>query len=737
MSVRMHVYGRAEQAVRGVLHTHFYYTTGTDSRSGLARRRRDGRAMAPDARSAHATSMSRLLFGVFYFAALVGWNWVCRQHYAQVTEPVIRRSSASNRIVPGRPAKATTIVGGIADVDNFPTATKLAAATTAHATSGGVGATRAAASTTASRASTSAAGGLASAGDGAATAQCGPGRKPYHTLLTTQATVYQQWQSRIMYYHWQKQKTRDGPCTEMGGFTRLVASEGGKPDGLEGEMPSAFVVQYTAAEIHRYGDFGVLNRPYSVVQWIERGGMAALAEAYVYIAETDHVLMRPLPNLATEEKAAAFSFGYMHCGPGHQSIIDKFVPGTSYRDVQPVGPSPLIIHRPALARLASKWLNVSLALKLDRTADSRFGWVLEMWGYSLTAASYARRHRHDACLPRTTIYGTHPARRPRPKPHGLRNPYSGLHTSTLWLFRWRLALAPLTCLRHACAPPLRLRCAPVIPPLHPIPLRNAAVCMRPRLGIRHEVLPTFQVEGGAGISADRARERGAYIFHYTYGIEYTMGGRPQGVNQIGEWSLDKRHCVPSRRRSPCMHAHEHTRLLSVRTLLCAPVSFLPPCAPTDGGAYPPRHMQPPPSGASDGAKWLLEAWNEASAGIAAWPTTRALGTVGWRRNKGDGISGSELAQKVMGSKWSWAGIAGLGFEPHGSLKTPWGVGAWGALPTGGGVDYTDEGFCAPGCLFADFGGGLHNLKFDFTRTPWTFKSYRLGDGTNVDGVMHN
>ena len=26
-----------------------------------------------------------------------------------------------------------------------------------------------------------------------------------------------------------------------------------------------------------------------------------------------------------------------------------------------------------------------------------------------------------------------------------------------------------------------------------------------------------------------------------------------------------------------------------------------------GGAYPPRHMQPPPSGASDGTAWLLEA----------------------------------------------------------------------------------------------------------------------------------
>ena len=42
----------------------------------------------------------------------------------------------------------------------------------------------------------------------------------------------------------------------MGGFTRLVASEDGKPDGLEAEMPSFFVRQYTTAEIARYGHFG-------------------------------------------------------------------------------------------------------------------------------------------------------------------------------------------------------------------------------------------------------------------------------------------------------------------------------------------------------------------------------------------------------------------------------------------------------------------------------------------------
>ena len=106
-----------------------------------------------------------------------------------------------------------------------------------------------------------------------------------------------------------KQRKLDGPCTPMGGFTRLVASEGGAPDGLEVEMPSVFVKQYTTAEIARYGHFGVLNRPYSVVQWIDRGGMAKLAEPYVYIAETDHVLMRPLPNLAPLARQRPSSLG--------------------------------------------------------------------------------------------------------------------------------------------------------------------------------------------------------------------------------------------------------------------------------------------------------------------------------------------------------------------------------------------------------------------------------------------
>ncbi|KAL3924150.1 MAG: hypothetical protein SGPRY_004000 [Prymnesium sp.] len=444
-----------------------------------------------------------------------------------------------------------------------------------------------------------------------------PTQRPIHCVLTAQATVYQQWQARIMYFHWKKQARADGECTDMTGFTRLVASENGKPDGLEDEMPSVFVKQLSQMELSKLGHFGVLNRPYSVVQFIAAGHLTRIKESFVYIAEvrdcprvnaslllfllclssqTDHVFMKPLKNLATDDTPVAFGFGYMFCSQHHQSTIDKHSPGTSWRDVQNVGPSPLMISKEQLEKVTGLWYNLSLSLKRDPVADRRFGWVLEMWGYSIAAAS---------------------------------------------------------------------------------------------LHINHRVLGQFQVEGGAGIGVPRDR----YIFHYTYGIEYSLSGKPQ-TGRIGEWSLDKRHY---------------------------------------GTSYPPRNLRPPPDSASDGAKWLLHAFNEASAGIEAWPLTKALGTVGWRRDAGTGIEGSQLANRIIGTSWTWSGITGLAFQREGQAKTPWGTGVWGILPKD--IDYNDDGFCEVGCAFLDFSGALHNLRFDWTATPSTFKTYRIGDGESIAGVQ--
>jgi len=172
-----------------------------------------------------------------------------------------------------------------------------------------------------------------------------------------------------MYYHWKKQAAIDGPCTDMTGFTRLVSSEDAKPDELEGEIPSVFVRSLTTAELATLGHFGVLNRPFSVVQMIEQGYLDTIPEEYVYIAETDHVFMKPLKNLATPTTPVAFGFGYMHCSTSHQPLIDRFSKGTSWRSVQPVGPSPLLITKQQLRLVTPLWYNLSLKLKRDRDAD--------------------------------------------------------------------------------------------------------------------------------------------------------------------------------------------------------------------------------------------------------------------------------------------------------------------------------------------------------------------------------
>ena len=51
--------------------------------------------------------------------------------------------------------------------------------------------------------------------------------------------------------------------------------------------------------------------------------------------------------------------------------------------------------------------------------------------------------------------------------------------------------------------------------------------------------------------------------------------------------------------------------------------------------------------------------------------------------------------------------------------------------------YNDDGHCALGCAFADFAGALHNLRFNFTATPASFKTFRVGDGESVDGAMQS
>eukprot|EP01062_Namystynia_karyoxenos_P045786 TRINITY_DN34110_c0_g1_i1.p1 TRINITY_DN34110_c0_g1~~TRINITY_DN34110_c0_g1_i1.p1 ORF type:complete len:574 (+),score=154.18 TRINITY_DN34110_c0_g1_i1:49-1770(+) len=435
---------------------------------------------------------------------------------------------------------------------------------------------------------------------GPATLQAGEkcSGRPYHMLLTAQGSVYQMWQSRMMYYHYMKQKMRD-PCKEMGDFTRLVACKKDTIPQWQDEVPSFYVDQLPDEDIAKFKGYGVINRPYSVRQWIGRpDGLAKVKEEYIFIAETDHLFTRPMPNLATPETPVAYKFGYMGPNPRHINFMRRVWPDADVHKVQPGGPSPIIIHRDQLTKLTETWYQTARKLKMDPEADKALGWVIEMWGYCITCAM---------------------------------------------------------------------------------------------LGIRHKMLEKFQIEPGSGTKGLKPDFwKDYYIYHFTYGMEYFLDGRPSPAHTIGEWSLDKRHY---------------------------------------GAVYPPRNLDPPPEGANQAAKWLLRAWNEASANIPNWPPTKAMGTHGWRREKlrPEDLERSRLARAVAGTTWHWTSHDKVTFRRDGVFVTPWGEGQWGLV--------NSPGCPIESCLAGDFVGALHNFRFVLSAAGDPvldeFTSVRIGDEHTV------
>ena len=321
-------------------------------------------------------TLRRALIVALYVALLLGWNFFCASFHSSARELSQRRllrfdrgfrpaDHAASHGHGGRFFGFTGTGGHGTPVDGaapHPTAAAIVAAPTAAAAAAAAAAATTTTTATASATTTAAATALTTTTATATTTAaattpttttatatstitasstiCPASRRPYHTLLTAQATVYQQWQARIMYYHWKKQSVASGPCGDATGFTRLVASENGAADGLEGEIPSVFMVQMTTAELAKHGNFGVLNRPVSVQSWIDRGGLESVEEEYIYIAETDHVLTKPLPNFANGETAAAFPFHYMHASQAHQQLIERFAKGKNINLPPLTSPTP-------------------------------------------------------------------------------------------------------------------------------------------------------------------------------------------------------------------------------------------------------------------------------------------------------------------------------------------------------------------------------------------------------------
>ena len=290
---------------------------------------------------------------------------------------------------------------------------------------------------------------------------CPSSRKPYHVLLTASTGKYQEWQSRIFFYHYVKLK-RQYPCSDMGGFTRLLTTPGAQPDKLMHELPTVLCSELTAAETL---NFVVLNRPHSILAALSRGHLT-FEEPYLLIAETDHLLLKPMANTAEPNVVVGYPFHYMFPKRNARTIeiVRRFAGSDAIAEnvqqVSPswagelehlqcfcigaslllhwrlpsssivgclsalplllstasathacsaprllqVGPSPILVHNDALRKLAQPWYDLSFALKRDAAADAEFGWMLEMWGYSIggPCAHPTHRIRRLAHPPRQT-----------------------------------------------------------------------------------------------------------------------------------------------------------------------------------------------------------------------------------------------------------------------------------------------------------------------------------------------
>ena len=114
----------------------------------------------------------------------------------------------------------------------------------------------------------------------------------------------------------------------------------------------------------------------------------SVEEEYVLMSEPDHLHVAPMPLLATPTKAAAFPFFYINHGDQKfAKIVAKFNDvGAPKEAFAPIGNSPVMISKEQLREVVPKWHDLAVRMKNDAEADKAFGWVIEMWAYSIASA---------------------------------------------------------------------------------------------------------------------------------------------------------------------------------------------------------------------------------------------------------------------------------------------------------------------------------------------------------------
>eukprot|EP00210_Caulerpa_lentillifera_P009269 g8834.t1 len=206
----------------------------------------------------------------------------------------------------------------------------------------------------------------------------------FHTIVTAQGPA-QRWQMRIFYYWFKKQKEvcQQLEFCHMGGFTRILHS--GIADDLMEEIPTfisdPIPLSFSDKDPRKYV---VLNRPYAVMEWLLA---TSISEKYIFMAEPDYVILKPLPNLMLRDRPMFYQFSYIE--PDQKKMHDlvfNFTGLLAPEELQKIphtGSAPSIMSVRDLRLLAPKWLQLALMIYNNEPANQSWGWVQEMYAFSI------------------------------------------------------------------------------------------------------------------------------------------------------------------------------------------------------------------------------------------------------------------------------------------------------------------------------------------------------------------
>lgn len=212
-----------------------------------------------------------------------------------------------------------------------------------------------------------------------------------HVVVTSNGNRYMNWQTRVLYANYKKTAAAGsdyGPEL-LRAFTRVLHRT--SDDELMREVPT-LRFRPSQPDCDVWCEYPVADRSQALLEWLDTPDAERFE--HVLIIETDYVFIAP-PNLAplpAPGHALSFPFGYIDpTRPEHAHVIARYYPGDPAAIPQ-TGNAPVLMRVDDFARVCPEWVRLTAALERDTEAKRAFGWVREMYAYSIAAALVGVEH---------------------------------------------------------------------------------------------------------------------------------------------------------------------------------------------------------------------------------------------------------------------------------------------------------------------------------------------------------